>query len=126
MGSQSSEESEDIEIDLKEQRRLKRLDQLALARQKAAEVKKRRSAPKKELKALEQQVKERLYQEDVKRVARLKEQASDRLQEDVEPRAKCSAKKCLAPPISNYSQSLSPPQDPQLAHLDDLIKILYS
>ena len=43
MGSQNSEESEDHEnthIDLKEQRRLKRLDQLALARQKAAEVKK--------------------------------------------------------------------------------------
>ena len=52
MGSQNSEESEDHEkthIDLKEQRRLKRLDQLALARQKAAEVKKRRSAPKKSL-----------------------------------------------------------------------------
>ena len=79
MGSQNSEESEDHKhqhIDLTEQKRLKRLDQLALARQKAAEVKKRRSAPKKELKNLEQQVKEQLYQEDLKRVKRLREQAT--------------------------------------------------
>jgi len=46
MSSQSSEESEDKEQDLKEQRRLKRLDQLALARQKAAEIKNRRSVKK--------------------------------------------------------------------------------
>jgi hypothetical protein len=122
MGSQSSEESEDPEIDLKEQRRLKRLDQLALARQKAAEVKKRRSAPKKELKQLEQQVKERLYQEDLERVERLKEQAS---------LPAVLAPKKPTPTVKQTSSSSSPEKgeplvrDRQIEHLDQLINILY-
>jgi hypothetical protein len=122
MGSQSSEESEDPEIDLKEQRRLKRLDQVALARQKAAEVKKRRSAPKKELKQLEQQVKERLYQEDLERVERLKEQAS---------LPAVLAPKKPTPTVKHTSSSSTPEKgeplvrDRQIEHLDQLINILY-
>ena len=127
MGSQNSEESEDHEkthIDLKEQRRLKRLDQLALARQKAAEVKKRRSAPKKELKNLEQQVKERLYQEDLKRVERLREQATFRESNDTTSRGPMP-NQCLSrqPKMPPSTERLS--EDPHLKHLDNLINILY-
>ena len=123
MGSQNSEESEDHKhqhIDLTEQKRLKRLDQLALARQKAAEVKKRRSAPKKELKNLEQQVKEQLYQEDLKRVKRLREQATIMESNDT------TSERHM--PIERLSrQPKMPPiaEDPHMKHLDNLINILY-
>jgi hypothetical protein len=46
--------------DVLDERRQKHLAQLVIARQKAAEIKKRRSAPKKELKKLENDIKERL------------------------------------------------------------------
>jgi hypothetical protein len=121
MGSQSSEESEDPEIDLKEQRRLKRLDQLALARQKAAEVKKRRSAPKKELKQLEQQVKERLYQEDLERVERLKEQAS--LPAVLAPKKPTPTVKQTSSSTPGKGEPLV--RDREIEHLDQLINILY-
>jgi hypothetical protein len=54
--------------DVSDEKRQKRLAQLVIARQKAAEIKKRRSAPKKELKKLEDHIKERLYQEEMQRV----------------------------------------------------------
>jgi len=45
---------DDVDVpDLAQEKRQKRLAQLVVARQKAAEVKKRRAAPKKELKKLE-------------------------------------------------------------------------
>jgi hypothetical protein len=56
-----------------DERRQKRLAQLVIARQKAAEIKKRRSAPKKELKKLEDDIKERLYQEETERVKKLRD-----------------------------------------------------
>jgi flagellar motility protein MotE (MotC chaperone) len=59
--------------DVLDERRQKRLAQLVIARQKAAEIKKRRSAPKKELKKLEDDIKERLYQEETERVKKLRD-----------------------------------------------------
>ncbi len=112
--SQSSDQPSDDELDIKEQRRLKRLQQLALAREKALETKRRRFAPKKEMKVLEAQIKERLYQEDLKRVEQLRELA----ERDPVPKSKEVAKP--------HQTSPRMPVKPDEQRLDDLINILYS
>jgi hypothetical protein len=98
--------------DVPDERRQKLLAQLVIARQKAAEIKKRRSAPKKELKQLEDDIKERLYQEETEKVKKLRD-------------LHCNAMTTLStaptppptPPISSFERRCS--------HLDDLVKELY-
>lgn len=67
-------EQTELEVleDQKEHRRLKRLNQLALAREKALDQKKKRAAPKKELKRLKADMQERVYQDQLNQVEHLK------------------------------------------------------
>jgi len=97
--------------DAEQEKRQKRLAQLDVARQKAAEVKKRRAAPKKELRKLEDEIKERLYQEDLQRVKNLRDLHAN------------------APGFSPTQKTVQPtptPFDRRCDYLDDLINILYS
>jgi hypothetical protein len=80
-----------------DERRQKRLAQLVIARQKAAEIKKRRSAPKKELKKLEDDIKERLYQEETERVKKLR---------DLHDNAMNTLSAAPAPAVAKYSSSI--------------------
>jgi hypothetical protein len=93
--------------DVLDEKRQKRLAQLVIARQKAAGFKKRRSAPKKELKKLEDDIKERLYQEETERVKKLC---------DLHEKGKVPGP-TPAPTISSFERRCS--------HLDDLVKELY-
>jgi hypothetical protein len=96
------------------EKRQKRLVQLVIARQKAAEIKKRRSAPKKELKKLEDDIKERLYQEETERVKKLRDLHEKCCQGKVPGPTPAPAP---APTISSFEHRCS--------HLDDLVKELY-
>ncbi len=107
-------ELEDQEC-LQQEKRQKRLAQLVVARQKAAEVKKRRAAPKKELKRLQEEIKERLYQEDLQRVKTLR---------DLHANAPKVPPKTVKPESTPFAQAL--PRRSPLNHLDDLVNILYS
>jgi hypothetical protein len=98
--------------DVPNKKRQKRLAQLVIARQKAAEIKKRRSAPKKELKKLEDDIKERLSQEETQRVQKLRDLHGNSINT-------LSAVPAPAPTptISSFERRCS--------HLDDLVKELY-
>jgi hypothetical protein len=54
-----------------EEKRQKCLAQLVIACQKAAKVKNRRAAPKKEVKKLKEEIKEHLFQDGLERVKKL-------------------------------------------------------
>jgi hypothetical protein len=99
--------------DVLDERRQKRLAQLVIARQKAAEIKKRRSAPKKELKKLEDDIKERLYQEETERVKKLRDLHDNAMN--------TSAVAVPAPAVTKNSSSF----ERRCSHLDDLVKELY-
>ncbi len=109
--SSDEEQVEDQEC-LQHEKRQKRLAQLVLARQKAAEVKKRRAAPKKELKRLEEEIKERLYQEDLQKVKNLRD-----LHANGPTHPKVHQKSDKPPTV--YPRDIG-------SHLDDLVNILYS
>jgi flagellar motility protein MotE (MotC chaperone) len=98
--------------DVLDERRQKRHAQLVIARQKAAEIKKRRSAPKKELKKLEDDIKERLYQEETERVKKLR---------DLHDNALNTLSAAPAPALTKKSSSF----ERRCSHLDDLVKELY-
>jgi uncharacterized protein YpuA (DUF1002 family) len=100
--------------DVLDERRQKRLAQLVIARQKAAEIKKRRSAPKKELKKLEDDIKERLYQEETERVKKLRDLHDNAMNT-------LSAAPTPAPAVTKNSSSF----ERRCSHLDDLVKELY-
>jgi hypothetical protein len=100
-----------------DERRQKRLAQLVIARQKAAEIKKRRSAPKKELKKLEDDIKERLYQEEMERVKKLRDLHDNAMNT-------LSAAPTPAPAVAKNSSSVSS-FERRCSHLDDLVKELY-
>lgn len=109
-------ELDDVDVpDLEQEKRQKRLAQLVVARQKAAEVKKRRAAPKKELKKLEEEIKERLYLEDLERVKNLRDL-----------HAKAPPSKVTKPTTLSPDPTPQTPFDRRCEHLDDLINILYS
>jgi hypothetical protein len=95
-----------------DERRQKRLAQLVIARQKAAEIKKRRSAPKKELKKLEDDIKERLYQEETERVKKLR---------DLHENALNTLSAAPAPVVTKNSSSF----ERRCNHLDNLVKEFY-
>jgi hypothetical protein len=95
-----------------DEKRQKRLAQLVIARQKAAEIKKRRLAPKKELKKLEDDIKERLYQEETQRVKKLRD-----LHENSINTLLAVPAPAPTPTISSFERRCS--------HLDDLVKELY-
>jgi hypothetical protein len=99
--------------DVLDERRQKRLAQLVIARQKAAEIKKRRSAPKKELKKLEDDIKERLYQEETERVKKLRD-----LHVECCHSKNTSAVAVPAPAVTSSFER-------RCSHLDDLVKELY-
>ena len=118
----TSAEEEDTTsvLDAMEIKRLKRLDQLSFARKKAAEMKKARSAPKRELKRLEEEIKERLFQADVQRVNQLRELHAN-APPPTEPMTflPVTQKKNVTPQKhSSFERKAS--------HIDDLIKILYA
>jgi hypothetical protein len=98
--------------DVVDERRQKRLAQLVIARQKAAEIKKRRSAPKKELKKLEDDIKERLYQEETEKVKKLRDLHENSINTLLAFQAPTPT-----PTISSFERRCS--------HLDDLVKELY-
>jgi hypothetical protein len=98
--------------DVLDERRQKRLAQLVIARQKAAEIKKRRSAPKKELKKLEDDIKERLYQEETQRVKKLR---------DLHENSINTLSPVPAPSPTPTTSSF----ERRCSHLDDLVKELY-
>jgi hypothetical protein len=100
--------------DVPDEKRQKRLAQLVIARQKAAEIKKRRSAPKKELKKLEDDIKERLYEEEMQRVKKLRDLHENYIQAVPAP-AHTVPKKFSA--VTLFERRCS--------HLDDLDKELY-
>jgi flagellar motility protein MotE (MotC chaperone) len=85
------------------------------SRQKAAEIKKRRSAPKKELKKLEDDIKERLYQEETERVKKLR---------DLHDNAMNTLLAAPAPAVAKNSSSVTS-FERRCSHLDDLVKELY-
>jgi hypothetical protein len=97
----------------------KRLAQLVIARQKAAEIQKRRSAPKKELKKLEDDIKERLYQEETERVKKLR----DLHEVCCHSMNTLSAVPAPAPAVAKHSSVTS--FERRCSHLDDLVKELY-
>jgi hypothetical protein len=99
-----------------DEKRQKRLAQLVIARQKAAEIKKRRSAPKKELEELEDDIKERLYQEETQRVKKLRDLHENSINTLSVVPASASAP-APTPTISSFERRCS--------HLDDLVKELY-
>jgi flagellar motility protein MotE (MotC chaperone) len=99
-------------LDERHQNSSKRLAQLVIAWQKAAEIKKRRSAPKKELKKLEDDIKERLYQEETERVKKLR---------DLHDNALNTLSAAPAPAVAKNSSSF----ERRCSHLDDLVKELY-
>jgi hypothetical protein len=102
--------------DVPDEKRQKRLAQLVIARQKAAEIKKRRSAPKRELKKLEDDIKERLYHEEMQRVKKLcdiHENSMNTLSAVPTP-APVAA---VSPAVTSFERRCS--------HLDDLVKELY-
>jgi hypothetical protein len=101
--------------DVLDERRQKRLAQLVIACQKAAEIKKRRSAPKKELKKLEDDIKERLYQEETERVKKLC---------DLHDNAMNTLSAAPEPAVAKNSSSVSS-FERRCSHLDDLVKELY-
>jgi len=105
----------------KEARRLKRLTQLAFAREKAAQAKRHRAAPKKEIKRLENEIKERLYQEDLEKVQLLKFQmkvaADEKKQKPTRKNPVPSSKLGNDPYDRHHSRRDS---------LDDLVNILYT
>jgi hypothetical protein len=100
--------------DVLDERRQKRLAQLVIARQKAAEIKKRRSAPKKELKKLEDDIKERLYQEETQRVKKLRDLHENSINT---LSAVPASAPTPTPTISSFERRCS--------NLDDLVKELY-
>jgi hypothetical protein len=102
--------------DVLDERRQKRLAQLVIARQKAAEIKKRRSAPKKKLKKLEDNIKERLYQEETERLKKLRDLHEECCHGKV-PGPTPAPAPTPAPTISSFERRCS--------HLDDLVKELY-
>ena len=119
--------TEGTDHDVKEQKRLKRLDQLALAREKALTMKKTWSAPKKELKKLESEIKEKLYQEDLKRVKNLREIALDKQKSEDAPVVPSTPRR--APMSSSKTFEEDPAHDrftQHCNHLENLINILYS
>jgi hypothetical protein len=103
--------------DVLDERRQKRLAQLVIARQKAAEIKKRRSAPKKELKKLEDDIKERLYQEETERVKKLRDLHDKSTLSMNTLSAAPTPAPAPTPTISSFERRCS--------HLDDLVKELY-
>jgi len=92
-------------------------EQLVLARQKAAEMKKQRSAPKKELKKLEDERKERLYQDDLRKVQHLK---------SLNSHSKVSNSKDESEPQSPTEDEFEDPHHGIPTHLRDLINVLYA
>jgi len=115
-------ELDDVDVpDLEQEKRQKRLAQLVVARQKAAEVK-RRAAPKKELKKLEEEIKERLYLEDMQRVKNLRDL---HYSNGIEAPPSNVVRNLVAQPDSTPT-SAHTPFDRRCNHLDDLINILYS
>jgi hypothetical protein len=101
--------------DVPDEKRQKRLAQLVIARQKAAEIKKRRSAPKKELKKLEDDIKERLYQEKMQRVKKLRDLHENSM--NTLSAAQAPAVAAVSPAVTSFERRCS--------HLDDLVKELY-
>jgi hypothetical protein len=102
--------------DVPDEKSQKRLAQLVIARQKAAEIKKRRSAPKKELKKLEDDIKERLYQEEMQRVKKLRDLHENHSMNTLSP-AQAPAVAAVSPAVTSFERRCS--------HLDDLVKELF-
>jgi hypothetical protein len=104
--------------DVPDEKRQKRLAQLVIARQKAAEIKKRRSASKKELKKLDDDIKERLYQEETERVKKVR---------DLHEKCGHSMNTLSAVPTPAPAPAVSAVTsfERRCSHLDDLVKEHY-
>jgi len=122
MGQLLAVEAEEPDVtEAKEARRLKRLTQLASAREKAAQAKRHRAAPKKEIKRLENEIKERLYQEDLEKVQLLKFQM--KVSAD-EKKQKQTLRKTV--PSSKLGNDQNERHHRKRDSLDDLVNILYT
>ena len=127
--------SEGVEpmLDEMEQRRQKRLEQLAVARKKSLDVRKERDQPKKKRKELQAQVNKVLYDQELAKVAELQRILAESEMRNKEQEAKLRRKEVNRKKVDrkcdpkSAAAVLQPPAaDPDVARLEVMMRQLYS